>query len=62
MISKRSLLRLLEREREAHAAERARLIDTLCNLAGKPWTLPPRPITDYDPIEEDTPDYLLDLH
>lgn len=40
-MTKRSLLRILEREREAHAAERARLIDTICHLSGRPWTPSP---------------------
>jgi hypothetical protein len=39
--SKRQLLRMLEREREAHAAERARLIDQICNLSGRPWSPAP---------------------
>lgn len=45
-MTKRNLLRMLEREREAFAAERARLIDQICALSGKPWTLPPRPVAD----------------
>lgn len=47
--TRRSLLRTLERERIAHAAERAQLIDTICRLAGKPpqpdgWQ--PQPVPD----------------
>lgn len=42
--SKRSLLRMLEREREACAAERRELLDRIMVLADKPWTLPPRPL------------------
>lgn len=47
------LLRILEREREAFAAERQRLVDVICNLSGKPWTLPPRPITENREPQED---------
>lgn len=57
-MTKRQLLRMLEREREAHAAERARLIDQICNLSGRPWTLPPRPIT---PVEGREPDVSTEL-
>lgn len=39
--SKRQLLRMLERERERHATIEARLVDQVCNLAGKPWTPAP---------------------
>lgn len=49
-MTKRHLLRVLEREREAHAAERARLIETLCTLAGKP--LPPKEIYRSIPVDE----------
>lgn len=41
-MTKRHLLRILEREREAHAAERTRLVDTICRLAGKPNPEPQR--------------------
>lgn len=40
MISRRHLLRVLEREREAHAQERARLLAVICELAGKPQAAP----------------------
>ena len=43
-------MRMLEREREAAAIERSRLIDQICNLSGNPWTLPPRPV---EPVEPD---------
>lgn len=64
--SKRQLFRLLEREREAAAAERARLIDQICNLTGKPWTLPPRPLEVVEPDPEQgryvvSPEQLPDL-
>lgn len=45
----RSLLRVLEREREAFAAERARLIDQILHLSGKTWT-PPPPRAPFEPV------------
>lgn len=42
MITKRNLLRLLERERERHATIEARLVDQLLHVTGNTWTLPPR--------------------
>lgn len=64
--SKRQLLRMLEREREAAAIERARLIDQICNLSGTPWTLPPRPHVEPTPDPDagryiTSPDQLPDL-
>lgn len=55
----RQLLRVLERERAAHAAERAMLLDRIADLAGRPWTLPPsampRPVAPRESnIEQDT--------
>jgi hypothetical protein len=50
--SKRSLLRILERERESYAAERQRLIDTICHLAGRPWNVPPADMHDFDAVEK----------
>lgn len=40
--TRRSLLRVLEREREAFVAERSRLIDQIMHLSDRTWTLPPR--------------------
>lgn len=34
--SKRSLLRTLEREREAHAAQVQQLVETICHLSDRP--------------------------
>jgi hypothetical protein len=50
--SKRNLLRILEREREANAADRQKLIDTICHLAGRPWNVPPADLVDHDVEEE----------
>lgn len=55
MNSKRSLLRILEREREAHAAERQRLIDTICHLSGRPWTPAPADMRHNEPDDEFEP-------
>jgi len=43
--TRRSLLRVLEREREAFAAERARLIDQIMHLSNRTWTPPPHDYT-----------------
>lgn len=51
-MSKRTLLRILERERQAHEAERRRLIDQILHLTGKPWTPAPAdttPTVDVEP-------------
>jgi hypothetical protein len=59
-MTNRSLLRMLEREREAHMQERQRLIDTICHLAGKPWT--PAPIdlvSEPEPESEDNGRFVL---
>ena len=51
----RTLLRVLEREREAFAAERRLLLEQICHLSGRPWT--PAPIdmreeqVDPEPVE-----------
>lgn len=50
--SKRQLIRMLERERERHAVIEARLVDQVCNLAGKPWTPAPADT----PIDTETPE------
>lgn len=47
--TRRTLLRTLERERAAFADERRQLVDTICHLAGKPWTLPPREVKPVEP-------------
>lgn len=41
MITKRNLLRMLERERERHATIEAKLVDQLLHVTGKTWTPPP---------------------
>lgn len=48
-VRNRTLLRILEREREAFALERARLIDTICHLAGRSWTLAPADMVEPEP-------------
>lgn len=50
--SKRELLRVIERERVTHRQEVATLLDRIAALAGKPWTLPPRPV---EPIVKTKP-------
>jgi hypothetical protein len=52
---------MLEREREQFAAERARLIDQILNLTGKPWTLPPRPVPVEEPAKVAVGDELEDI-
>jgi hypothetical protein len=44
-MTKRTLLRMIERERQAFAAERAQLLSTICTLAGnsKAAPIPPAP-------------------
>lgn len=56
--SKRELLRIIERERAQHRAEIASLLDRIGVLAGKPWTLPPRPV---EPADETPADGLEEL-
>ncbi len=46
------------RARAADATERARLIDQLCHLSGRPWTPPPR--VDVPRVEEPALDYIED--
>jgi hypothetical protein len=46
----RTLLRILEREREAFAAERRLLIEQICHLSRSPWTLAPADL--YEPPPE----------
>ncbi len=60
MISKRALLRTLEREREAFVLERAHLIDVICHLSRNPWTLPPREKSVPEPPDEVELDLLDD--
>jgi len=52
--TKRSLLRMMERERQSFALERARLIEQICHLSGKPWTVAPArmPVVEPEPIDE----------
>lgn len=46
--------RELARREQAWEAERARLVDVICHLAGQPWTLPPRPVPELkEPDEAD---------
>ena len=47
----RTLLRILEREREAFAAERRLLIEQICHLSRSPWTSAPADL--YEPVEEE---------
>lgn len=54
--SKRELVRMIERERQAHRLEVANLLDRLADAHGHPWTLPPRPAADTaaaETIEDD---------
>ena len=53
MTSKRSLLRILEREREAFAAERKLLIEQICHLSRQPWTPAPYSVFNMEEPEED---------
>jgi hypothetical protein len=43
-VRNRTLLRILEREREAFAAERRLLIEQICHLSRSPWTPAPADI------------------
>lgn len=52
-MTKRALLRMLEREREAFAAERRLLIEQICHLS-KPWTVSPSDMANiYERQDED---------
>lgn len=55
-MTKRNLLRILERERESFAAERKLLIDQIMHLSNKTWTPPPRTIEPAAPEPE--PDWV----
>jgi hypothetical protein len=46
--------RELVRREQAWEQERARLVDQICHLAGRPWTLPPRPLPDRPPVVEES--------
>jgi hypothetical protein len=59
-MTNRSLIRILEREREAFAAERKLLIEQICHLSRYPWTPSPADMaTVYERLEEDETDPLL---
>ena len=47
----RGNFRTLERERNVHNAQMNQILDRLAHAEGKPWTLPPRPLSEpsYDP-------------
>lgn len=55
MITKRNLLRLLERECERHASIESRLINQLLHVTGNTWTPPPtverEPVSVEPPVE-----------
>lgn len=52
--SRRDLLRIVERERQAHRVEIANLLDRLAAAHDRPWTLPPRPVDDEPHVETET--------
>lgn len=62
-MTKRALIRILEREREAHAMERSRLLEMICHLAGKPTSVTDRDMwLDQTIPEPEEPQYVIPQH
>ena len=58
----RTLLRILEREREAFAAERRLLIEQICHLARSPWTPAPADMIEHEELEPFVPTLVVPDH